>query len=87
MNQTILRTYYEMQGKIILPEAKDNNNIALAATVAANFASIGFPLTTDQTKGLAKADKEDIMEFYKDNYEMFASVIGAGKQPKPFYPD
>ena len=87
MNQTILRTYYEMQGKIILPEAKDNNDIALAATVAANFASIGFPLTTDQTKELAKADKEDIMAFYKDNYEMFASVIGAGKQPKPFYPD
>lgn len=76
-----------MQGKIILPTEKDNNNTELAATVAANFASIGFPMTTEQTKVLAKADKEDIIDFYHETYEMLSAVMGAGKQPKPFYPD
>lgn len=87
MNKTILKKYYEMQGKVILPEQKENDNIELAATVAANFASIGFPMTNEQTKSLAKADKKDILAFYKDNYAMLSDVIGAGKQPKPFYPD
>lgn len=87
MNKQILKSYYEMQGKIILPMEKDNNNIELAATVAANFASIGFPMTTEQTKILAKANKEDIVRFYDETYEMLSSVLGAGKQPKPFYPD
>ena len=87
MNKTILKKYYEMQGKVILPEQKENDNIELAATVAANFASIGFPMTNEQTKALAKADKKDILAFYKDNYAMLSDVIGAGKQPKPFYPD
>lgn len=87
MNKTILKKYYEMQGKVILPEQKENNNIELAATVAANFASIGFPMTSEQTKALAKADKEDILAFYQDNYAMLSDVIGAGRQPKPFYPD
>ena len=87
MNKNILKKYYEMQGKVILPEQKDNDNIELAASVAANFASIGFPMTTEQTKALAKADKEDIIEFYEDNYDMLSDVIGAGRQPKPFYPD
>ena len=50
MNKNILKKYYEMQGKVILPEQKDNDNVALAASVAANFASIGFPMTTEQTK-------------------------------------
>ena len=61
MNKNILKKYYEMQGKVILPEQKDNDNVALAASVAANFASIGFPMTTEQTKALAKAYKEDII--------------------------
>lgn len=87
MNKNILRKYYEMQGKIILPEEKGNNNIELAASAAANFASIGFPMTTDEIKKLAKADEKDILDFYKQNYEMLSEVIGAGKQPKPFYPD
>lgn len=87
MNKNILKKYYEMQGKVILPEQKDNDNVELAASVAANFASIGFPMTTEQTKALAKADKEDIIEFYEDNYDMLSDVIGAGRQPKPFYPD
>ena len=87
MNKNILKKYYEMQGKVILPEQKENDNIELAATVAANFASIGFPMTNEQTKALAKADKKDILAFYKDNYAMLSDVIGAGKQPKPFYPD
>lgn len=87
MNKTILKKYYEMQGKIILPEQKDNDNLSLAATVAANFISIGFPLTTEQLRTLAKADAEDIKGFYEDNFAMLSEVIGAGKQPKPFYPD
>ena len=88
MNQKILRMYYEMQGKIIFPEAKEgNSNMELAATVAANFASIGYPMTTEQTKKLAQADKEDIVSFYRDNFEMLFATIGAWKDPKPFYPD
>lgn len=87
MNKTILKKYYEMQGKVILPEQKDNDNLSLAATVAANFISIGFPLTTEQLRTLAKADAEDIKGFYEDNFAMLSEVIGAGKQPKPFYPD
>ena len=42
MNKTIMKKYYEMQGKVILPEQKDNDNLSLAATVAANFISIGL---------------------------------------------
>ena len=72
MNKNILKKYYEMQGKVILPEQKDNNNVELAASVAANFASIGFPMTTEQTKHLAKADKDDIIAFFKTNYEMLS---------------
>lgn len=87
MNKTIIKKYYEMQGKVILPEQKDNDNLSLAATVAANFISIGFPLTTEQLRALAKADVEDIKDFYEDNFTMLSEVIGAGKQPKPFYPD
>ena len=87
MNKTIMKKYYEMQGKVILPEQKDNDNLSLAATVAANFISIGFPLTTEQLRALAKADAEDIKDFYEDNFAMLSEVIGAGKQPKPFYPD
>ncbi len=87
MNKTIIKKYYEMQGKVILPEQKDNDNLSLAATVAANFISIGFPLTTEQLRALAKADAEDIKDFYEDNFTMLSEVIGAGKQPKPFYPD
>ena len=48
MNKNILKKYYEMHGKVILPEQKDNDNVELAASVAANFASIGFPMTTEQ---------------------------------------
>lgn len=87
MTKNILRKYYEMQGKIILPTQKKNNNVELAATVGANFASIGFPMTTDQVKKLAKADKEDIIKFYKINYEMLSDVVGAGKELVPFYTD
>lgn len=87
MNKNILKKYYEMQGKVILPEQKDNNNVELAASVAANFASIGFPMTTEQTKHLAKADKDDIIAFFKTNYEMLSDVLGAGKKLTPFYPD
>lgn len=87
MNKTIMKKYYEMQGKVILPEQKDNDNLSLAATVAANFISIGFPLTTEQLRALAKADAEDIKDFYEDNFAMLSEVIGAGKQPKLFYPD
>ena len=70
MNKTIMKKYYEMQGKVILPEQKDNDNLSLAATVAANFISIGFPLTTEQLRALAKADAEDIKDFYEDNFAM-----------------
>ena len=87
MNKNILKNYYEMQGKVIFPEQKDNDNLTLAATAAANFISIGFPMTTEQLRGLAKADAEDIKEFYEDTYDMLCDVIGAGKQPQPFYPD
>lgn len=88
MNQTILRMYYEMQGKIILPkEAAGNNNIALAVTVASNFASIGFPMATEQIQALSRASENDIKEFYKDNYAMLRDVLGANRNPKPFYPN
>lgn len=87
MTKNILRKYYEMQGKIILPTQKKNDNVELAATVGANFASIGFPMTNEQLKHLAKADEQDIVEFYKVNYEMLSEVVGAGRQLIPFYPD
>lgn len=87
MTKNILKKYYEMQGKVILPEQKENSNMELAASVGANFASIGFPMTTEQMKHLAKADADDIVEFYKVNYEMLSEVVGAGKKLAPFYPD
>ena len=65
MNKNILKKYYEMQGKVILPEQKDNNNVELAASVAANFASIGFPMTTEQTKHLAKAIRMISLHFLR----------------------
>lgn len=87
MNKNILKKYYEMQNKVILPEDNDCNNKELAASVAANLASIGFPMSSEMTKKLAKANKDDILNFYKVNYELLSDVIGAGKKPKPFYPD
>lgn len=65
MNKNILKKYYEMQGKVILPEQKGNNNVELAASVAANFASIGFPMTTEQTKHLAKAIRMISLHFLR----------------------
>lgn len=87
MNQNIRRKYFEMQGKVIFPEDKGNEHKQLAATVAANFASIGYPMTTEQIKKLAKADADEIVVFYKENYKMFSDILGADKNQKPFYPD
>ena len=87
MDKNIRRKYFEMQGKLIFPEEKGNNHKQLAATVAANFCSIGYPMTTEQLKKLAKADAKEITDFYKANYEMLSDVLGVGKIQKPFYPD
>ncbi len=56
-----------MQGKIILPkiENENTNNQTMAVTVAANFISMGFPMTTEMIKHLAKAEKQDIIDFMR----------------------
>lgn len=88
VTKELLDLYYKMQGKIILPKQNiEEYNISLATTVAANFASIGFPMTTGQIIDLAGASKENIIEFYKTYKDILSENIGAGKQPKPFYPD
>lgn len=87
MNKDIRKMYFEMQGKVIFPENKGQNNRQFAATVAANFASIGYPMTTEQIKLLARADTDDIKVFYEENYQMFRDILGADRIQKPFYPD
>lgn len=78
-----------MQGKIVLPKIKKNNtnNQTMAVTVAANFISMGFPMTTEMIKHLAKAEKQDIIDFYESYYSVFSEVVGADKKLTPFYPD
>ena len=86
MNKNILKKYYEMQGKIILPkiENENTNNQTMAVTVAANFISTGFPMTTEMIKHLAKAEKQDIIDFYESYYSVFSEVVGADKKLTPF---
>lgn len=87
MTKELLKKYYEMQGKVVMPQAAGENHIDLAASIAANLVSIGFPLPTTLVKHLAEAKKEDIQRFYQDYYAVFSEVIGAGRHPEPFYPD
>lgn len=87
INRNLRRKYFEMQGKVIFPENKGCNNKQLAATVSANFASIGFPMTTEQLNNLICSTEEDINEFYSENYTMLKEILGADKIQKPFYPD
>lgn len=87
INRSLRRKYFEMQGKVIFPENKGCNNKQLAATVSANFASIGFPMTTEQLNNLICSTEEDINEFYSENYTMLKEILGADKIQKPFYPD
>ena len=87
MTNELRKKYYEMQGKVVFPQETGEDNLALAASAAANLASIGFPMTTSQMKKLAAAKREDIISFYQDYKAVFADLLGAGRQPKPFYPD
>ena len=59
MTPELQKLYYESQHKLIFPEDKGYGNDVLAATVAANFASIGFPIPTDLTMRLAGASRDD----------------------------
>ncbi len=85
--KNLLTKYLEMQGKIIFPEDKGLNNRQMSATVAANFISIGFPLTSEQVKLLAKAEASEIAKFYELYYEILSDMLGARKNQRPFYPD
>jgi len=87
MTPELQKLYYESQHKLIFPEDKGYENDVLAATVAANFASIGFPTPSDLTTQLSGASRDDIVEFYESNYAMLSEVIGADRHPTPFYPN
>ena len=75
MTKELLKKYYEMQGKVVMPQAAGENHIDLAASIAANLVSIGFPLPTTLVKHLAEAKKKDILRFYQDYYAVFSEVI------------
>lgn len=87
MNTKLKKMYYEMQHKLIMPENRGEDNKALAATVAANLTSIGFPMPTEMIKELAGASKKDIQQFYKDAYTICGEMVGTKFQnAQPFYP-
>lgn len=79
------KIYFYLTGKIILPEVSSKSNKKLAATCAANFASVGFPLETEITDKLASASADDIKAFYKEYFSIVTSLYPS-KEAKPFYP-
>lgn len=88
MNQKEKKEYFGLTQKVVIPKDAGENNIDYAATVSANFASVGFPMTKDMEKELAKATKEDIHEFYTSTYDILReSYSGKLDHAKPFYPN
>ena len=81
------KQYLMNENKYILPEDKGESNQDLAATVAANFASMTFRMSAEDVDRLSHASREDIIEFYQYYYPILSSWIGANHEYHPFYPN
>ena len=78
--------YFKNEHKLILPEDRGMDNTAMAATVQANFASIGFPLCTADINTLSRASADDIVKFYQEYFPLLEAAVDAGHEHRPFYP-
>lgn len=87
MRKEFNELYFRNEHKLILPEDKGEDNGRMAATVQANFASIGFPLNSEDLKTLSGASREDIVAFYQEYFPLMQQAIDAGHDHRPFYPN
>lgn len=85
LSNKLKRIYFAEDHAMILPEEKGEDNLALAATVSANFASLGMTMTKEMTENLSHASKDDIISFYKEYAPMIREQIGSFQNAKQFY--
>lgn len=78
--ETCLRTCHHF----VFPADRGEDNTAYAATIAANLVSVGFAMTADDVKRLAKCGKDDLIRFYQDIYPVIE--LQDAYNYHPFYP-
>lgn len=85
LTNRLKKFYFEEKHAMILPESKGENNLQLAATVAANFMSLGMTMNEDMTRKLGEASRDDILSFYKEYVPMVEETMSDLSDPRVFY--
>lgn len=85
LTNRLKKFYFEEKHAVILPDSKGENNLQLAATVAANFMSLGMTMNEDMTRKLGEASREDIIDFYKEYIQMAKESMSDLPDPRVFY--
>lgn len=85
LTNRLKKFYFEEKHAMILPESKGENNLQLAATVAANFMSLGMTMNEDMTRKLGEASRDDILSFYKEYVPMVKETMSDLSDPRVFY--
>ena len=82
--------YFKNHNKVVLPlEASrpDEKSKVYAATVAANFESMGFALSKTDIERLSKCSPESVLDFYQSLKKILDSTMMNDKDLHPFYPN
>ena len=88
LSTNLKKSYFINEHKYILPAVYfTESNRDLAATVAANFASLGYRMENTDIETLSYARKEDIIAFWQEYYPILEEAIGANHEYKPLYPN
>lgn len=87
LKTSLKQQYFNNENKYILPADAGANNRDLAATVAANFASLTYRMPNEDIEALSHARAEDIVSFYQEYRPMLEERIGANQEYHPFYPN
>lgn len=91
MNNELKKFYFEQKLSVVLPETKyeeiNERSKLLAATLAANFGTYNFFLSSQAVDMLSKCDEKDIIEFYNFYMPLVKDAAGAAFEGRvPFYP-
>ena len=89
LHKQLKEDYFRNEHKFILPAPTEEEpvNKVYAATVAAEFASNGFPISTSSLEELSKCSVEDIVNFRNEYTPIIKDVIGSDHSYRPFYPN
>lgn len=88
LNETQKQLYLNNHAKYILPDRTEGEgNKREAATVAVNFASMGFAMRAQDIDKLAECTKPEIIAFYREMKPMLEELNGGKYDYHPFYPN